>query len=45
MAARERDETVGFMKVSIDVADNENLGAVKFSIDGAEIVHSLLDVM
>src|SRR5258706_15119427 len=43
--ARERGETQGFMKVLVDAETERILGAALLCIEGAEIVHSLLDVM
>jgi pyruvate/2-oxoglutarate dehydrogenase complex dihydrolipoamide dehydrogenase (E3) component len=43
--AREAGETQGFMKVLVDGATKELLGAAILGMNGDEIVHSLLDVM
>ena len=43
--ARERGETQGFMKILIDAATSEILGAAILGIGGDEIIHSVLDVM
>jgi len=43
--AVERGETVGFMKVIVDGATQELLGATIFGINGDEAIHCLLDVM
>jgi pyruvate/2-oxoglutarate dehydrogenase complex dihydrolipoamide dehydrogenase (E3) component len=43
--ARERGETQGFMKISIDAETKKILGAAILGIGGDEIVQSLLDVM
>jgi pyruvate/2-oxoglutarate dehydrogenase complex dihydrolipoamide dehydrogenase (E3) component len=43
--AVERGETVGFMKVVVDGATQELLGAAIFGINGDEAIHCLLDVM
>jgi pyruvate/2-oxoglutarate dehydrogenase complex dihydrolipoamide dehydrogenase (E3) component len=43
--ARERGETLGFMKVLIDRETRLILGAALLCVEGDEIVHSLLDVM
>jgi pyruvate/2-oxoglutarate dehydrogenase complex dihydrolipoamide dehydrogenase (E3) component len=43
--ARERGETQGFMKVLVDTRSEQILGAALLSIEGDEIVHSLLDAM
>ena len=43
--ARERSESLGFMKILIDADTNKILGAAILGIGGDEIVHSILDVM
>jgi pyruvate/2-oxoglutarate dehydrogenase complex dihydrolipoamide dehydrogenase (E3) component len=43
--AKERGETLGFMKVLVDRDTKRILGAALLCIEGDEIVHSLLDVM
>ena len=43
--AVERSETVGFMKVVVDGATQELLGAAIFGVGGDEAIHCLLDVM
>ena len=43
--ARERSETLGFMKVVVDAQSKEILGAALLGLSGDEVVHSLLDVM
>jgi pyruvate/2-oxoglutarate dehydrogenase complex dihydrolipoamide dehydrogenase (E3) component len=43
--ARERSETLGFMKILVDAADNKILGASILGIGGDEIIHSIIDVM
>jgi pyruvate/2-oxoglutarate dehydrogenase complex dihydrolipoamide dehydrogenase (E3) component len=43
--ARERGETQGFMKVSVDAQTKRILGAAILGIGGDEVVHALLDVM
>ena len=43
--AKERGETLGFMKVLVDRETHLILGAALLCIEGDEIVHSLLDVM
>jgi pyruvate/2-oxoglutarate dehydrogenase complex dihydrolipoamide dehydrogenase (E3) component len=43
--AKERGETLGFMKVLVDADTKRFLGAALLGIDGDEIVHSLLDAM
>jgi pyruvate/2-oxoglutarate dehydrogenase complex dihydrolipoamide dehydrogenase (E3) component len=43
--AIERGETVGFMKVVVDGATQELLGAAIFGVNGDEAIHCLLDVM
>jgi pyruvate/2-oxoglutarate dehydrogenase complex dihydrolipoamide dehydrogenase (E3) component len=43
--ARERGETLGFMKVIVDAASRKILGAALLGLNGDEIIHCLLDVM
>jgi pyruvate/2-oxoglutarate dehydrogenase complex dihydrolipoamide dehydrogenase (E3) component len=43
--ARERGETLGFMKVIVDAETQRILGAALLGLSGDEVVHSLLDVM
>ncbi len=43
--ARERSETQGFMKITVDAETKRILGAALLGIGGDEIVHSILDVM
>lgn len=43
--ARERGETKGFMKVTVDAASKRILGAAVLGIGGDEVVHAILDVM
>ena len=43
--ARERGETKGFMKVTVDAASKRILGAAILGIGGDEAVHAFLDVM
>jgi pyruvate/2-oxoglutarate dehydrogenase complex dihydrolipoamide dehydrogenase (E3) component len=43
--ARERGETKGFMKVTVDAASKHILGAAMLGIGGDEVVHAILDVM
>ncbi|MBT8080741.1 MAG: FAD-containing oxidoreductase [Gammaproteobacteria bacterium] len=43
--AKEFGETRGFMKVLVDAATSEILGASVLGLSGDEVVHSLLDVM
>lgn len=43
--AVERGETVGFMKVVVDGATHELLGAAIFGVNGDEAIHCLLDTM
>ena len=43
--ARERSETLGFMKILIDAKSERILGASILGIGGDEIIHSILDVM
>ncbi|HEX4585458.1 MAG TPA: FAD-containing oxidoreductase [Burkholderiaceae bacterium] len=43
--ARERSETLGFMKVIVDAQSRTILGAALLGLNGDEVVHSILDVM
>src|SRR5262249_35769938 len=43
--ARERGETLGFMKVLVDAHSKEILGAAILGVDGDEVVQTLLDAM
>jgi pyruvate/2-oxoglutarate dehydrogenase complex dihydrolipoamide dehydrogenase (E3) component len=43
--ARERGETKGFMKMTVDAASKKILGAALLGIGGDEVVHAILDVM
>jgi pyruvate/2-oxoglutarate dehydrogenase complex dihydrolipoamide dehydrogenase (E3) component len=43
--ARERGETLGFMKVVVDAASKKVLGAAILGLSGDEVVHAFLDVM
>jgi pyruvate/2-oxoglutarate dehydrogenase complex dihydrolipoamide dehydrogenase (E3) component len=43
--ARERGETLGFMKVIVAADTREILGAALLGVNGDEAVHSILDVM
>ncbi|MFN0194931.1 MAG: FAD-containing oxidoreductase [Aestuariivirga sp.] len=43
--ARERGETLGFMKVTVDAASKKILGAALLGLNGDEVVHAFLDVM
>jgi pyruvate/2-oxoglutarate dehydrogenase complex dihydrolipoamide dehydrogenase (E3) component len=43
--ARERGETLGFMKVVVDAASRKVLGAALLGLNGDEVVHAFLDVM
>lgn len=43
--ARERGETLGFMKVVVDAATKKVLGAAILGLNGDEVVHAVLDVM
>jgi pyruvate/2-oxoglutarate dehydrogenase complex dihydrolipoamide dehydrogenase (E3) component len=43
--ARERGETLGFMKVIVDEQSKAILGAALLGVNGDEVVHSILDVM
>ncbi len=43
--ARERGETLGFMKVLVDAKTQRILGAALLGIGGDEVVHAILEVM
>ncbi len=43
--ARERGETLGFMKVLVDAKTQRILGAALLGIGGDEVVHTILEVM
>jgi pyruvate/2-oxoglutarate dehydrogenase complex dihydrolipoamide dehydrogenase (E3) component len=43
--ARERGETAGFMKVTVEAQSKRILGAAMLGINGDEVVHAILDVM
>jgi pyruvate/2-oxoglutarate dehydrogenase complex dihydrolipoamide dehydrogenase (E3) component len=43
--AREKSETLGFMKVMVDAGTKRIVGAAILGIEGDEVIHSLLDVM
>lgn len=43
--AKERSETLGFMKVIVDAETKRILGAALLGLSGDEVIHSLLDVM
>jgi pyruvate/2-oxoglutarate dehydrogenase complex dihydrolipoamide dehydrogenase (E3) component len=43
--ARERGETLGFMKIVVDPGSGQILGAALLGLNGDEVVHSILDVM
>jgi pyruvate/2-oxoglutarate dehydrogenase complex dihydrolipoamide dehydrogenase (E3) component len=43
--ARERGETLGFMKVIVDANSKQILGASLLGVSGDEAVHSIADVM
>ncbi|HEY4157279.1 MAG TPA: FAD-containing oxidoreductase [Polyangiaceae bacterium] len=43
--ARERDETLGYIKVLVDAESHQLLGAAIFGIEGDEAVHTLLAAM
>jgi pyruvate/2-oxoglutarate dehydrogenase complex dihydrolipoamide dehydrogenase (E3) component len=43
--ARERGETLGFMKVVVDAETRKILGAAILGLNGDEVVHAFLDVM
>jgi pyruvate/2-oxoglutarate dehydrogenase complex dihydrolipoamide dehydrogenase (E3) component len=43
--ARERGETLGFMKILVDAASKKILGASLLGLNGDEVVHAIVDVM
>lgn len=43
--ARERGETLGFMKILVDAASKKILGASLLGLNGDEVVHLIVDVM
>jgi pyruvate/2-oxoglutarate dehydrogenase complex dihydrolipoamide dehydrogenase (E3) component len=43
--ARERGETLGFMKVTVEAESKKILGAALLGLNGDEVVHAILDVM
>jgi pyruvate/2-oxoglutarate dehydrogenase complex dihydrolipoamide dehydrogenase (E3) component len=43
--ARERGETLGFMKITVDAESKKILGAALLGLNGDEVVHAVLDVM
>jgi len=43
--ARERSETLGFMKIVVDADSERILGAAMLGIEGDEVVQSILDLM
>jgi pyruvate/2-oxoglutarate dehydrogenase complex dihydrolipoamide dehydrogenase (E3) component len=43
--ARERGETLGFMKILVDAGSKKILGASLLGLNGDEVVHSIIDVM
>jgi pyruvate/2-oxoglutarate dehydrogenase complex dihydrolipoamide dehydrogenase (E3) component len=43
--AVEKGETQGFMKIVVDAATREILGAAILGVGGDEIIHAILDVM
>ena len=43
--AVEKGETQGFMKVVVDAATDEILGAAIFGVGGDEAIHCILDIM
>jgi pyruvate/2-oxoglutarate dehydrogenase complex dihydrolipoamide dehydrogenase (E3) component len=43
--ARERGETLGFMKVLVDAGSKKVLGAALLGLNGDEVVHAFIDVM
>jgi pyruvate/2-oxoglutarate dehydrogenase complex dihydrolipoamide dehydrogenase (E3) component len=43
--ARERGETLGFMKVLVDAESKKVLGAALLGLNGDEVVHAFIDVM
>jgi pyruvate/2-oxoglutarate dehydrogenase complex dihydrolipoamide dehydrogenase (E3) component len=42
---RERGETMGFMKITVDAESKKILGAALLGLNGDEVVHAVLDVM
>ncbi len=43
--ARERGETVGFMKVLVDAGTQRILGAALLGIEADEVIHTIVDIM
>ncbi|NEK56167.1 FAD-containing oxidoreductase, partial [Rhizobium leguminosarum] len=43
--AREKGETDGFMKVLVDNASKQILGATIYGVDGDEAIHTFIDIM
>ena len=43
--AIEKGDTQGFMKVLVDAASEEILGAAVLGVGGDEVIHSILDIM
>jgi pyruvate/2-oxoglutarate dehydrogenase complex dihydrolipoamide dehydrogenase (E3) component len=43
--ARERGETLGFMKILVDATSKKILGASLLGLNGDEVVHAIIDVM
>jgi pyruvate/2-oxoglutarate dehydrogenase complex dihydrolipoamide dehydrogenase (E3) component len=43
--AKERSETLGFMKALVDAETKQILGAAILGIEGDEVIHTILDVM
>jgi pyruvate/2-oxoglutarate dehydrogenase complex dihydrolipoamide dehydrogenase (E3) component len=43
--AREKGETDGFMKVLVDRASKQILGATIYGVDGDEAIHTFIDIM
>ena len=43
--AKEKDETLGFMKVVVDAATDQVLGASILGTEGDEAIHGVLDLM
>ncbi|WP_109483190.1 FAD-containing oxidoreductase [Paraburkholderia sp. C35] len=43
--AREKGETDGFMKVLVDSASKQILGAAIYGVDGDEAIHTFIDIM
>jgi pyruvate/2-oxoglutarate dehydrogenase complex dihydrolipoamide dehydrogenase (E3) component len=43
--AREKGETAGFMKVLVDKASKQILGATILGVDGDEAIHTFIDIM